>query len=52
MFCQKIAVWRDRGNLPHRVDATALLTEAVLVDEKHDPTNTTIRLIYAAAFCR
>ena len=52
MFCQKIAVWRNLGNLPYQVDATALLTEAVLVDEKNDLTDTAIRVLYVGAFCR
>ena len=52
MLCQKIAVWRNRGNLPHPVDATALLMEAVLTDEKNILTDITMRLLYSSAYCR
>lgn len=32
--CDQVSAWKLRGNLPHAVESTWLLTEAVLIDEK------------------
>ncbi|KAF6231483.1 hypothetical protein HO173_010235 [Letharia columbiana] len=32
--CNHVSAWKLRGNLPHAVESTCLLTEAVLIDEK------------------
>ncbi|CAD6577761.1 MAG: rRNA-processing protein las1 [Alectoria sarmentosa] len=32
--CEQVSAWKLRGNLPHAVESTWLLTEAVLIDEK------------------
>ncbi|KAG5291085.1 hydroxyacylglutathione hydrolase, cell morphogenesis protein Las1 [Histoplasma capsulatum G186AR] len=51
--CSTVWVWKLRGNLPHAVEATALLTDAILHDDdarKHSIFS--IRATYSAAFCR
>jgi hypothetical protein len=47
----KVSVWMQRGNCPHLVESTAILTSAVLNDV---PGNSAycVRAAYAAAFCR
>jgi ribosomal biogenesis protein LAS1 len=48
----RIMAWKLRGNLPHAVESTALLTDAIL---HHDLTTNSIfsvRAVYAAAFTR
>ena len=48
----RIMAWKLRGNLPHAVESTALLTDAIL---HHDLTLNSIfsvRAVYAAAFTR
>lgn len=47
----KVAVWVQRGNCPHLVESTAILTSAWLNDV---PGNSVycVRAAYAAAFCR
>ncbi|KAL4891278.1 beta-lactamase-like protein [Aspergillus ambiguus] len=50
--CATIAVWKIRGNLPHAVEATALLTDAVLHDDAQKNSVFSIRATYSAAFCR
>ncbi|KAL2075660.1 hypothetical protein VTL71DRAFT_603 [Oculimacula yallundae] len=47
----KVSVWMQRGNCPHLVESTAILTAAILNDV---PGNATycVRAAYAAAFCR
>lgn len=48
----RIMAWKLRGNLPHAVESTALLTDAIL---HHDLTVNSIfsvRAVYAAAFTR
>ncbi|KAL8795122.1 MAG: hypothetical protein Q9195_002419 [Heterodermia aff. obscurata] len=52
LACRTIAVWRNRGNLPHLVDATALLIEGLLLDGKNVATDVAMRLLYTSAFCR
>ncbi|THC90060.1 hypothetical protein EYZ11_010476 [Aspergillus tanneri] len=41
-----------RGNLPHPVEATALLTDAILHDDSVKNSIFSIRATYSAAFCR
>lgn len=48
----RIAVWKLRGQLPHPIEATALLTEAVLHDDPLRNSIFSIRSTYSAAFCR
>ncbi|RDW88612.1 hypothetical protein BP6252_00644 [Coleophoma cylindrospora] len=47
----RISVWMQRGNCPHLVESTAILTSAVLND---NPGNSAycVRAAYSAAFCR
>ncbi|PVH89722.1 Las1-domain-containing protein [Cadophora sp. DSE1049] len=47
----KVSVWMQRGNCPHLVESTAILTAAVLNDVR-DNTTYCVRAAYAAAFCR
>jgi len=47
----KVAVWMQRGNCPHLVESTAILTSAVLNDLP-DTETYCVRAAYAAAFCR
>lgn len=48
----KVGVWKLRGNLPHPVEATALLTDAILHDDAQRNSIFSIRATYSAAFCR
>ncbi|KAL5694808.1 hypothetical protein EMGR_002216 [Emarellia grisea] len=50
--CATVAVWKLRGNLPHPVEATALLTDAILHDDAQKNSIFSIRATYSAAFCR
>ncbi|RMJ24764.1 Hydroxyacylglutathione hydrolase [Aspergillus sp. HF37] len=50
--CATVAAWKLRGNLPHAVEATALLTDAILHDDAAKNSVFSIRATYAAAFCR
>ncbi|TVY29455.1 Pre-rRNA-processing protein [Lachnellula hyalina] len=47
----QVSVWMQRGNCPHLVEASAILTSAILNDV---PGNSTycVRAAYSAAFCR
>jgi ribosomal biogenesis protein LAS1 len=49
----RILSWKLRGNLPHAIESTALLTDALLHNTAV-PTNSifSIRAVYAAAFTR
>jgi len=47
----KVSVWMQRGNCPHLVESTAILTGAVLNDVSGNSTYC-VRAAYAAAFCR
>lgn len=49
---RQISVWKIRGNLPHAVEATALLTDAILHDDAQKNSVFSIRATYSAAFCR
>ncbi|PYH43828.1 Las1-domain-containing protein [Aspergillus saccharolyticus JOP 1030-1] len=50
--CATVGAWKLRGNLPHPVEATALLTDAILHDDAQKNSIFSIRATYAAAFCR
>ncbi|KAL4994870.1 Las1-like-domain-containing protein [Aspergillus recurvatus] len=50
--CATVSAWKLRGNLPHPVEATALLTDAILHDDTSKNSLFAIRATYAAAFCR
>ncbi|KAF7122129.1 hypothetical protein CNMCM5793_000085 [Aspergillus hiratsukae] len=50
--CATVGVWKLRGNLPHPVEATALLTDAILHDDAQRNSIFSIRATYSAAFCR
>ncbi|KNG80658.1 hypothetical protein ANOM_011148 [Aspergillus nomiae NRRL 13137] len=50
--CATVAAWKLRGNLPHPVEATALLTDAILHDDAKKNSIFSIRATYSAAFCR
>ncbi|KGM91743.1 rRNA-processing protein LAS1 [Paracoccidioides brasiliensis Pb18] len=50
--CSLVWVWKLRGNLPHSVEATALLTDAILHDDAKKNSIFSIRATYSAAFCR
>jgi hypothetical protein len=53
----RVAMWMQRGNCPHLVESTALLTAAVLSDEEASDENAAsssyaLRAAYSAAFSR
>lgn len=50
--CATVGAWKLRGNLPHPVEATALLTDAILHDDATKNSIFSIRATYSAAFCR
>ncbi|CEL03380.1 hypothetical protein ASPCAL04535 [Aspergillus calidoustus] len=50
--CATVGAWKLRGTLPHPVEATALLTDAILHDDARENSVFSIRATYAAAFCR
>jgi hypothetical protein len=47
----RVSVWMQRGNCPHLVESTAILTAAVVNDVSENSTYC-VRAAYAAAFCR
>ncbi|KAK0128667.1 rRNA-processing protein las1 [Cadophora gregata] len=47
----RVSVWMQRGNCPHLVESTAILTAAVLNDVRGNAAYC-VRAAYAAAFCR
>jgi ribosomal biogenesis protein LAS1 len=49
---QQVEAWKSRGNVPHHVEATALLTDAILHDDWQRNSIFSIRATYSAAFCR
>lgn len=49
---KKVEAWKLRGNVPHHVEATALLTDAILHDDAERNSIFSIRATYSAAFCR
>lgn len=48
----QVEAWKLRGHLPHAVEATALLTDAILHDNSTHNSVFSIRATYAAAFSR
>ncbi|KAJ5636066.1 uncharacterized protein N7484_009379 [Penicillium longicatenatum] len=50
--CAVVEAWKLRGNVPHHVEATALLTDAILHDDAQINSIFSIRATYSAAFCR
>ncbi|OKL58228.1 hypothetical protein UA08_06554 [Talaromyces atroroseus] len=50
--CRVVEAWKLRGHLPHAVEATALLTDAILHDDAERNSVFAIRATYAAAFSR
>lgn len=44
--------WKLRGNLPHAVESTALLTDAILHHDLSTNSIFSVRAVYAAAFTR
>ncbi|KAJ5690128.1 hypothetical protein N7462_004520 [Penicillium macrosclerotiorum] len=50
--CATVEAWKLRGNVPHHVEATALLTDAILHDDVQRNSIFSIRATYSAAFCR
>ncbi|KAJ5101866.1 hypothetical protein NUU61_004088 [Penicillium alfredii] len=50
--CAMVEAWKLRGNVPHHVEATALLTDAILHDDAQTNSIFSIRATYSAAFCR
>ncbi len=49
---ERIMAWKLRGNLPHAVESTALLVDAVLHHDMDNNSSFSIRAVYGAAFCR
>ena len=47
-----IAAWKMRGNLPHAVQSTAHLVDAILHHDSSKNSAFSIRATYAAAFSR
>ncbi|CZT19889.1 uncharacterized protein RCC_05745 [Ramularia collo-cygni] len=51
----RIMAWKLRGNLPHAVESTALLTDAILHHQQQSQSSLSsfsIRAVYSAAFTR
>lgn len=49
----RVAMWMQRGNCPHLVESTALLTAAVLCDEERGgASGYAVRAAYSTAFGR
>lgn len=48
----RIMAWKIRGNLPHAVESTALLVDAILHHENSSNSSFSIRAVYSAAFTR
>ena len=48
----RIMAWKLRGNLPHAVESTALLVDAILHDGIKTNSIFSVRAVYSAAFCR
>ncbi|KAH0547541.1 hypothetical protein FGG08_000266 [Glutinoglossum americanum] len=47
----QVRAWSVRGTVPHLIDSTSLLTQAILSDTP-DVSQQVVRLTYTAAFCR
>ena len=48
----RVMAWKLRGNIPHAVESTALLIDAILHHEIKGNSIFSIRAVYSAAFCR
>lgn len=52
----RIMAWKLRGNLPHAIESTALLMDAILHHQSQSPSSSissfSIRAVYSAAFTR
>lgn len=48
----RVLAWRLRGNLPHAVESTALLVDAIIHHNNPGNSSFSVRAVYAAAFCR
>jgi ribosomal biogenesis protein LAS1 len=48
----RIMAWKLRGNLPHAIESTALLTDAILHHDLSLNSIFSVRAVYAAAFTR
>lgn len=48
----RVMAWKLRGNLPHAVESTALLIDAVLHHSDRENSIFSIRAVYSAAFTR
>ena len=50
----QISAWKLRGNLPHAVESTWFLTDAVMTDNinSNQLTPLAVRACYTTAFCR
>ena len=48
----RVMAWKMRGNLPHAVESTALLIDAVLHYAIPGNSTFSVRAVYSAAFCR
>ncbi|KAI9738004.1 MAG: rRNA-processing protein las1 [Cirrosporium novae-zelandiae] len=51
LTCQ-VFVWTQNGQLPHSIEATALLVDAILLDQDSDVSPFAVQATYSAAFCR
>ncbi|KAM0722736.1 hypothetical protein Q7P37_002177 [Cladosporium fusiforme] len=49
---ERIMAWKLRGNLPHAVESTALLVDAILHHDLSVNSIFSVRAVYAAAFTR
>lgn len=48
----RVGMWMARGNCPHLVESTALLTAALLCDEERGTSGYAVRAAYSTAFSR
>lgn len=48
----QIMAWKMRGNLPHAIESTALLTDAFLHQQVPGNSSFSVRAVYSAAFTR
>lgn len=48
----RVMAWKLRGNLPHAVESTALLIDAILHHDSNINSSFSIRAVYSAAFSR
>jgi ribosomal biogenesis protein LAS1 len=49
---QRVMAWKVRGNLPHAVESTALLMDAILHHAIPETSIFSVRAVYSAAFTR